>query len=224
MPPVRIGTWNLAGRWSDRHHRLIEDTACDVWLLTEVGARTDLASGHLLRSAAMPGTGGRSWAALWSDEPLHPVASVHEAAAVAHWRDLLLCSCVLPWRSARATWPDREEDVAGMTRAALGRLRPALAGSPVPVIWGGDWNHAMNGTEYAGTKAGRIAITDLVAEVGLTVTTGAVPHRIDGLLSIDHIAVPSTWLVSSCRRVPATDGDRRLSDHDAYVTEVAAPA
>ena len=58
----------------------------------------------------------------------------------------------------------------------------------------------------------------------ITVTTGAAPHRIEGLLSIDHIAVPSTWVVRSCRRIPASDGDRRLSDHDAYVIEVGIPA
>ncbi len=224
MPSVRIGTWNLAGRWSEAHRRLIEDAACDVWLLTEVGARTDLTSGHLVRSAAMPGTGGRSWAALWSREPLHAVPSVHEAAAVAHWRDLLLCSCVLPWRSARATWPDTAANVAGMTRAALGRLRPALTGSSVPVVWGGDWNHAMDGTEYAGTKAGRVAIAELVAEVGLTITTRDAPHRIEGLLSIDHIAVPAGWRVVSCHRIPAIDESRCLSDHDAYATEVGPGA
>jgi hypothetical protein len=56
-----------------------------------------------------------------------------------------------------------------------------------------------------------------VADLGLAVPTGDRPHRIEGVLSIDRIAVPATWAVASCRRVPA-DG---LSDHDAYVVEVA---
>jgi len=40
--PVRIGTWNLAGRWSDHHRDLILAADCDVWLLTEVNERTSL--------------------------------------------------------------------------------------------------------------------------------------------------------------------------------------
>jgi hypothetical protein len=35
---MRIGTWNLAGRWDARHERLMRDQACDVWLVTEVRA------------------------------------------------------------------------------------------------------------------------------------------------------------------------------------------
>lgn len=33
---MRIGTWNLAGRWSLAHQSFLEDAECDVWLLTEV--------------------------------------------------------------------------------------------------------------------------------------------------------------------------------------------
>ena len=92
-----------------------------------------------------------------------------------------------------------------------------------PVIWGGDWNHALDGREYAGSTAGRAAILELVASRGLKVVTAAEPHATDGLLSIDHIAVPASWGVESSRRVIAVAGGRRLSDHDAYVAEAAAP-
>jgi hypothetical protein len=107
---------------------------------------------------------------------------------------------VLPWRGARATWPDEAPDTAARTGAALARLRPALATADTPVIWGGDWNHAMSGTERAGSAAGRRAIAALVADLGLAVPTGDRPHRIEGVLSIDRIAVPATWAVASCRR------------------------
>lgn len=51
--------------------------------------------------------------------------------------------------------------------------------------------------------------------------TAELPNQLDGLRSIDHIAVPGAWRVLSAERVSATDGDRRLSDHDAYLVEVS---
>lgn len=153
--PLRIGTWNLAGRWSAAHRRLIESADCDVWLLTEVPAAFTLGGGHLVRSEVMGRTAGRSWAAVWAAQPLDPVTSPHEAAAFARLGATLLCSCVLPWRGARATWPDGGERIADMTTAALGRLAPTLRSGHDSLIWGGDWNHAMRGREYAGSVAGR---------------------------------------------------------------------
>lgn len=47
------------------------------------------------------------------------------------------------------------------------------------------------------------------------------PHRIPELLSIDHIAVPESAKIHSTTRVIAQDAaGNRLSDHDAYSTEV----
>ena len=37
--PMRIGTWNLAGRWSSGHRGFLEEMRCDVLLLTEVSTR-----------------------------------------------------------------------------------------------------------------------------------------------------------------------------------------
>jgi len=51
------------------------------------------------------------------------------------------------------------------------------------------------------------------------VPTADLPHRIDGLLSIDHIAVPAEMPLATASRVVASVAGRRLSDHDAYVTE-----
>lgn len=33
---MRVGTWNLAGRWTRAHRDLLSKASCDVWLLTEV--------------------------------------------------------------------------------------------------------------------------------------------------------------------------------------------
>ena len=219
---MRIGTWNLAGRWSPGHRALLEGAGCDTWLLTEVPARFDLAGGELLRSDPIPNTGGRSWAAVWSAGPVTPLPSPHEAAALARRDGLVLCSCVLPWRSAGATWPDAAANTAGRTRAALARLRPTLLAEAPRMIWGGDWNHAMSGREHGGSMEGRRAIQAQVDEAELRVATAVQRHAIEGLLSIDHIAVPSTW-ATACRRILAIADGRRLSDHDAYVVYVTRP-
>jgi hypothetical protein len=39
MRAVRIGTWNLEGRWWPDHLHLLEAAGCDLWLLTEVPRR-----------------------------------------------------------------------------------------------------------------------------------------------------------------------------------------
>ena len=78
---MRVGTWNLAGRWSAGHLAFMRDVDCDVWLLTEVPAALDLGEGHLVRSAPMDEAGRKSWAAVWSRGPLVDRSSPHPSAA-----------------------------------------------------------------------------------------------------------------------------------------------
>ena len=59
--------------------------------------------------------------------------------------------------------------------------------------------------------------------LALQVPTRLLPHPIDGVLSIDHIAVPSTWTVTGTELHTAMRDGRRLSDHDAYVVEAMPP-
>ena len=33
---MRVGTWNLAGKWSDAHKAILVNQDCYVWLLTDV--------------------------------------------------------------------------------------------------------------------------------------------------------------------------------------------
>lgn len=54
--------------------------------------------------------------------------------------------------------------------------------------------------------------------------TAELAHRIPGLLSIDHIAVPTSWDVEHAARTVAEADDARLSDHDLYTIEVTAQA
>jgi len=66
-------------------------------------------------------------------------------------------------------------------------------------------------------------VQQTLQERGLQVPTADLPHQLDGLHSIDHIAVPGTWRVLSAERASATYQGRRLSDHHAYVVEVVPP-
>ena len=51
--------------------------------------------------------------------------------------------------------------------------------------------------------------------------TASSSHQIEDLLSIDHIAVPKSWLVTATRRHRAFVGETRISDHDAYLVETS---
>ena len=58
-----------------------------------------------------------------------------------------------------------------------------------------------------------------LAELGLAVPTTDLAHVIDGVLRIDHVAVPAP-ATASASRIVADVGGKRLSDHDAYVVDV----
>lgn len=89
------------------------------------------------------------------------------------------------------------------------------------LMWGGDWNHSLFGSERAGSTAGRAHIESALDEFGLQVPTRDLPHRIDGVGTIDHIAVAREAAVVDASRVSGVGRDGALSDHDAYVVEIA---
>ena len=167
----------------------------------------------------------RHWAAVLSRAPLTPLPDPHVASAAAVVDGVTYCSSILPWKDSggEPIWPGAEPPRnlhSGRTRHAVEVLLRALPCQDL--VWGGDWNHAMSGDESAGTKGGRAHVLGAVKELGLQVPTAELPHRRDGLLSIDHIAVPRSWTVGEVRRLDATG----LSDyHDCYVVDVdpAAP-
>lgn len=211
---MRIGTWNLEGRWDVRHLELIKAMDCDVLLLTEVSERVDIPGYdvHLGGEAMMP---KRRWAAVASRLPMSPLPDPHGASAMVELEGLRVCSSVLPWRSCGQLHPWVGATTAEKTTEAV-----AAVASSRPSVWGGDWNHALSGQEYAGSLAGRCALLATIEGLGLQVPTALLPHHIEGLLSIDHIAVPQAWEIRSTQRYSALVGERRSSDHDAYVADV----
>lgn len=213
---VRIGTWNLAGRWDDRHLGLIGEMDCDLLLLTEVSERVRLPAHHLHLGRGLMAP-RRRWAAVAARESLVPEADPHGASAMAQWRGQLVCSSILPWRSCGSRHPWVGNSTAERTVEAVGAIEAAQ-----PTIWGGDWNHALVGREWSGSIAVRNALLAAVARLGLEAATTEAPHQIDDLLSIDHIALPRDWEVARPERLRALYAGVRISDHDAYVVEVTS--
>ena len=213
---MRIGTWNLAGRWSDDHRSLLLKADCDVWLLTEVNEWTSL-PGYAIHMSDVPVAPRRRWAAVASRMPMASSPDPHPASAAAQIGATTYVSSVLPRQNAPSGPVWVGERHADRTQNAVDDLLLRLRAAP-SLVWGGDWNHALTGREYAGSKAGRDAITGALDELGLVVPTTELPHAIEGLLSIDHVAVPA-GSAASARRVVAECEGKRLSDHDAYVVD-----
>ena len=214
---MRIGTWNLAGRWDGRHLELLNAMDCDVLLLTEVSERVEI-PGMRVHATELEMSRKRRWAAVASRSPLEPAPDPHGASATAEVNGLSFCSSILPWKGGAPFWPGRGTTTAERTLDAVAAIERSA-----PDVWGGDWNHAMSGREWVGSTAGRQGILAAVDRMRLSVPTADSAHRIEGLLSIDHIAVPSSWEIKSVERRSgvALSGADRLSDHDAYVIEVA---
>lgn len=212
---MRIGTWNLAGRWSGDHEALLRALACDLLVLTEVSDRLVLDDHHVHRTGAEMVT-RRTWSAIATRAPLAPRPDPHFASAAALVDGIQVVSSILPWRGCGARWPGA--NTHARTALALEDIERSLGTGPI--VWGGDWNHALSGREYAGSIRGRADVLALTERLRLQVPTAPLPHRIEGSLSIDHIAVSATARVVSAERIVAERDGRRLSDHDAYVVEV----
>jgi hypothetical protein len=213
---MRVGTWNLAGRWSAAHHELLVAQSCDVWLLTEVDDRVEVVGmwGHRTEAEMCP---RRSWAAVFSHRVLEPLEDPHPASAAVRVGPVVFVSSILPWRSCGRASPWDGETHAERTRHTVERL---AAIPHTPLIWGGDWNHALQGPERAGSIGGRGHILAAVDALGLVVPTSTLTHRIPGLSTIDHVAVPRTASVQEVERVPAEHQKKWLSDHDLYIVTV----
>lgn len=207
---MRIGTWNLEGRWTTAHAELIESLDCDLLLLTEV-ADTLALDDYFVHRTATPMTARHTWSAVASREQLTPLADPHFATALAVCGEWTVASSVLPWRGGGAELYG-DGSTAEKTIRTLDTLLAAFPRDRL--IWGGDWNHALSGREHPGGLAGRTSLQQALAELDLIVPTAELPHRIDGLTSIDHIAIPAP-LAARSAHVDAVG----LSDHDAYVTE-----
>jgi hypothetical protein len=210
---MKIGTWNMEGRGGADQTKFLLDQECDVLLLTEVKQGWSL-SGYYLTSGNADMSPRKRWAAVASKKPQLPRESGHVASAAAVVGGTTYVSSILPWAGSGGNDPWQGKDHPARVAKTLEALDPFLHDQP-ELVWGGDWNHSLSGPERAGSKDGRAALLSLVEKLGLDVPTADLPHPLAGLVSIDHVALRGGS--EEARRVVASKGGKRLSDHDLYV-------
>ena len=211
---MRIGTWNLEGKWSCGHLALLQSQGCDVWLLTEVPTAASI-PGMVAHRTAQPMGLRKTWAGIFSNVDVMTRPDPHPATAMADCDGFRLMSSVLPWRSCGTSWEG--STLAEKMSGTLSSLREHIDEA---TVWGGDWNQALEGRDYVGSLTGRTEILELVHDSHLSVPTSALGSASKGHRSIDHIAVPINWNVVGAHLLRAAIEGHRLSDHDAYVVTV----
>jgi hypothetical protein len=162
-------------------------------------------------------TRGQHYAAVFSRLALTALEAPHPASALGAADGLTCCASVLPWPSVGRGEPWVDGSTAEKAAAAVADIVSCL---PDQVVWGGDWNHSLTGSEW-GYYRGRQITLAAAARLGLQIPTANLPARRPRSTSIDHIAVPASWHVRPAEHhiVKAS-----LSDHDMYVVDVEVPA
>lgn len=216
---MRIGTWNLEGKWTPRHQQVLIELDCDVLLLTENHACVNLTGYHRQVSSAMMGP-TKHWAGIFSRSPMRRRPESHPASVSVETQGITVTCSVLPWPMCgnQAPWQGIKP-TDRMTRA-VEQVAVSLAGRPFKV-WGGDWNQPLLGDLRGFSRASQVVITDAVNGLGMTVPTTDLSAQNPEQKSIDHIAVPRDWPVLAAGAHPVP---RALSDHNAYWVEVQVGA
>lgn len=158
----------------------------------------------------------RRWAAVASRLPMRPMPDPHGASAMAEVYGIRFAPRSSPGGTAATRIPGwvrthcREDHRRCCRR---GSRRPNGLGRRL---------ESRSVRSGVGRLDGRAAVRARVGRTsGLHVLTATSPHQIEDRLSIDHMAVPKSWVVSATHRHRAFVGETRISDHDAYVVEVA---
>jgi hypothetical protein len=162
---------------------------------------------------------GQYYAGVLTRLAMQPQPDPHPASAAVSIKGVTFCSSILPWagKDDPRVWGDGNQ--GERTRTAVRSLAAALA--PTRSVWGGDFNHAIDGPlTWSGSAVGRAQIDGLIAVGELTMPTARLPHRRPGSLSIDHVGTPHDWTIIDASRIEVAAA---LSDHDAYVV-TAEPA
>lgn len=214
---MRIGTWNLEGKWTPDHEGVLLHLDCDVLLLTEPPVVVEVGGYESHRTSRLMSP-TKHWAAILARQSMRPIEDPHPASAAAYVDGRLMCSSVLPWPLAGAHWPWGSPEHEARVKETLDQLAPVL--NEEVSVWGGDWNQPLAGNLSGFTRAAQVLILAAVDDMRLQVPTAELSSRSATQRSIDHIALPQSWVVRADGHVSVVP---ELSDHDAYWVEVELP-
>lgn len=211
-----IGTWNLGGRWSVDHARVIEDADCDIWLLTDVPSRVSVGGYHQHLSAGRRSPSAH-WSGVLSRLAAEEVQHASPTATVLSIADIVIASTVLPWPE-----PDEDEPWEGHSHAeryatAL-RETDRLIRGHIPIL-GGTWNQPLMGNIIGYSRQAQEALEAFLADHALQVPTRDLLGR-QRQYTTDHVAVPASWTVIDSGKVEV---DAALSPYDLFCVEAAPP-
>jgi hypothetical protein len=237
---MRIATWNLERGRSRAARAAQEETlkalGADVLVLTEPGAAYIAGPGVVASPPTRPGSsyGPESWVAIVGPgvEPV-PFDIPYERMAVAArvpfgGRSMIIYGAVLPWLSIRGhakelvregeVFADVFGRVLGAQKADIVKLKKNCE----LVVWAGDFNQTVGGTNAGGSRKGREALVNCLADLGLVAWNASADHAVGGLQAIDLICGPTELAVRAQGRIdPVRDGVR-MSDHAGYWVDVEA--
>jgi hypothetical protein len=238
---VRIGTWNLdrcPSPTSEKGQEVgarLDELKSDLWLLTEVHRDWDPRGGTFVASPrrSFDPDAPKRWAGIETSLPLTAIPSQGEhpgeeglvlARVEVDGRDVLVACSVLPWRGAERYWSDLPDGQVAQFDSVLQnhveRIRTERR-EDEPLIWGGDFNQALQRPVYGGTVEGMTALQSAFESLGLLALTADAEHRNGHMRSIDHLAVSEQFTAgpADTHRLSWSDG-RDLSDHAAYTADV----
>ena len=237
---MRIGTWNLERHGdSDRirlQRTLIDSKCADVFVLTEVHRAFDCGGWTVERSIKSTHSdhAGDSWVAVvsqgldLSESTLSPRNSSVAGQYVVGGELLIVYGSVLPWLRA----PDQAPDLAlpnepyvdmfaRIVREQVEDLRTMKqAHSKAIIVWAGDFNQTLSGSNSGGSNISRKLLKDTLADLGLVAWNEHLAHAIPGLKTIDLICGPTSRPVKVIERFDSVFDGHKLSDHAGYLIEI----
>jgi len=247
---LRFGIWNLKlapDPARPRGHEMIalaQDCDADIWLFTEI--HVDWRLPGYARAISGPRSTGperKRWAGIACRDsfdmiipPIDGSGPADEGLCMARLRPkgtdgpgLLVACSVLPWANTVDGWPslhepgrfDRFADrFRYVTDTHIEHMRREHQEGEI-LIWGGDFNESLSGRTLL-SKAGRAILVDALDKLAVTALTTSARHLVDGVCSIDHVAVSTQSVESSqVRVVTRNDDPRQTSDHALYLVDVA---
>lgn len=163
-----------------------------------------------------------------TDDPAESWVCLARISDAAAQKSVLAVSSVLPWRSLApeeryfqgkdmSYFEAFHHVLAYTVRRITEERRPGE-----DVVWGGDFNQSLSGRDYVGTARGRAQLLWASEQFGLRALTSDAPAMIHDRPAIDHIFVPSGWVVQDRLAIhcPTRDG-KPLSDHALYIVEAS---